>query len=234
MKYKALVSDIDGTLTKLNPNALPSDVVTSAIKNAVNNGLIFSLATGRPCIVDNGAVIVDSKDGSVLWEAVLTNEHANRILEMSQGFELFRASCDTGGLEKPLKVPEGSKVRKISVHDITLAQAEDLIKKVSDELKDVACIKAASYKGDHLVDVYFSHSNATKQHAVFELANILGISNDEIIGIGDGYNDFPLLMGSGLKVAMGNAVSELKEIADYIAPTVDDDGLADVISKYCS
>ena len=98
----------------------------------------------------------------------------------------------------------------------------------------MACIKAASYKGDHLVDVYFSHSNATKQHAVFELANILGISNDEIIGIGDGYNDFPLLMGSGLKVAMGNAVSELKEIADYIAPTVDDDGLADVISKYCS
>ncbi|HXS15232.1 MAG TPA: HAD hydrolase family protein, partial [Candidatus Saccharimonadales bacterium] len=58
------------------------------------------------------------------------------------------------------------------------------------------------------------------------------ISTEEIIGIGDGHNDFPLLMACGLKVAMGNAVDDLKAIADYIAPSVDEDGVADVIEKF--
>jgi len=67
---------------------------------------------------------------------------------------------------------------------------------------------------------------------IFKVAKILGIDTHEIIGIGDGYNDFPLLMACGLKVAMGNAVEDLKAIADYIAPTVSQDGVADVINKF--
>jgi hypothetical protein len=39
-------------------------------------------------------------------------------------------------------------------------------------------------------------------------------------------------MACGLKVAMGNAVPELKAIADYIAPSVTDDGMATVIEKF--
>ena len=50
--------------------------------------------------------------------------------------------------------------------------------------------------------------------------------------MGDGYNDFPLLMASGLKIAMGNAVPELKEIADFVAPTVEEDGVAVIIEKF--
>ena len=42
----------------------------------------------------------------------------------------------------------------------------------------------------------------------------------------------PLLMACGLKVAMGNGVPELKEIADYVAPSVDEDGISDVIEKF--
>ena len=84
-KYKMLVSDIDGTLTKSALGAIPSENVTLAIKKVVSEGLLFSLASGRPysmveylikilgkigpCIVDNGAVIVDSKDGTILWQA---------------------------------------------------------------------------------------------------------------------------------------------------------------------
>lgn len=60
----------------------------------------------------------------------------------------------------------------------------------------------------------------------------MGISTSEIIGIGDHYNDFPLLMACGFKVAMGNAVPELKAIADYIAPSVENNGLADVLEKF--
>ena len=50
--------------------------------------------------------------------------------------------------------------------------------------------------------------------------------------MGDGYNDFPLLMACGLKIAMGNAVPELKAIADFIAPSVEEDGVATVIEKF--
>jgi hydroxymethylpyrimidine pyrophosphatase-like HAD family hydrolase len=39
-------------------------------------------------------------------------------------------------------------------------------------------------------------------------------------------------MACGFKVAMGNAVPELKAIADYIAPSVEEDGLAHVLEKY--
>jgi hypothetical protein len=39
-------------------------------------------------------------------------------------------------------------------------------------------------------------------------------------------------MACGLKVAVGNAVEELKEIADYIAPPLEEDGVADVINKF--
>ena len=53
-----------------------------------------------------------------------------------------------------------------------------------------------------------------------------------MIAIGDGPNDFPMLMAAGFKVAMGNASDDLKAIADYIAPTVEKDGVVDVIEKF--
>jgi hydroxymethylpyrimidine pyrophosphatase-like HAD family hydrolase len=76
------------------------------------------------------------------------------------------------------------------------------------------------------------NSKATKQFGIYEVAKLLKIETHEIIGVGDGYNDFPLLMACGLKVAMGNAVPELKAIADFIAPSVQEDGLATVIEKF--
>ena len=39
-------------------------------------------------------------------------------------------------------------------------------------------------------------------------------------------------MACGLKIAMGDSVEDLKVIADYVAPTVEEDGLADVIEKF--
>lgn len=248
VKYKMLVSDIDGTLCVGKPNSFPSDKVKNCISAAVDNGLIFTLASGRPfsmvkylteylgntgpCIVDNGAVIIDGKTGEVIWEALLSMDRARRILELLQGCEYFRVSYESGPVDNPKDIDISLKVRKVSVHDITPQKAEDLIQVVEREFKNVACIKAASYKGDHLSDIYFSDIGATKQRSVFELGKILGIEKEEIIGVGDGYNDFPLLMACGLKVAMGNAVGELKAIADFVAPTVDEDGLAYVLEKF--
>ena len=77
-----------------------------------------------------------------------------------------------------------------------------------------------------------NHVLATKQHAIVNVAKLLDIDTSEIIGVGDGPNDFPLLIACGLKIAMGNAVPELKAIADFIAPSVEEDGVATVIEKF--
>jgi hydroxymethylpyrimidine pyrophosphatase-like HAD family hydrolase len=77
-----------------------------------------------------------------------------------------------------------------------------------------------------------THVAATKAHGLEIVMKQLGIKKEEVIAAGDGYNDFPLLMAAGLKVAMGNAVDDLKAIADYIAPRVEEDGIADVIEKF--
>ena len=60
----------------------------------------------------------------------------------------------------------------------------------------------------------------------------MNIKTEETIGVGDGFNDIPFIQETGFKVAMGNAVDDLKAIADYIAPTVEEDGVAHVIEKF--
>lgn len=247
-KYKAIISDIDGTLTPVIPNSLPSARVTEVIKKVTEKGFIFSLASGRPyylveyllrhlnltspTITDNGAVITDSKNNSILWESLLSHEEAFAIIKMVKGSNLVRLSSDIINIENPTKIPPGAKVRKISAHGLTSERAEILIKKVEMKFKDLAIVKASAYEGKELIDIYFSNTEATKLHAVIKYAHLLNIDMSEIIGIGDGYNDFPLLMACGFKVAMGNAVPDLKEIADYVAPSVEKDGVAHVLEKF--
>ena len=64
------------------------------------------------------------------------------------------------------------------------------------------------------------------------MAEILKIGKDAILGVGDHENDMLLFDAVGFKVAMGNAEDNLKAKADFIAPTVYDDGLAFVIDKF--
>ena len=85
------------------------------------------------------------------------------------------------------------------------------------------------YNGLWAVD--FTRAGVTKATAVKELARMLGTSPDLMIAVGDSYNDTPLLEACGLAIAMGQAPDELKAIADFVAPTVDEDGLAVAIEE---
>lgn len=60
----------------------------------------------------------------------------------------------------------------------------------------------------------------------------MGWDFKKLIGIGDSYNDLEYLKLCGLKVAMGNATPDIKKIADYIAPSYKDEGVAKTIEKY--
>lgn len=72
----------------------------------------------------------------------------------------------------------------------------------------------------------------TKKNAIQVLAEKMKINQENIIVIGDGYNDLSMFECAGLKVAMGNAENELKVKADYVTSSNNEDGIAKTIKKY--
>lgn len=74
--------------------------------------------------------------------------------------------------------------------------------------------------------------DVSKGKALEALASFLGIPLTEVIAIGDGANDIPLLSSAGLAVAMDNAPSELKAVADYVTLDVEHNGVAAAINKF--
>jgi hydroxymethylpyrimidine pyrophosphatase-like HAD family hydrolase len=75
----------------------------------------------------------------------------------------------------------------------------------------------------------FAPAGVTKWSAVRRLAEGWGISDEAICAVGDDVNDIPMIRAAGLGVAMGNALPEVKEAADRIAPSLADDGLVEVV-----
>ena len=59
-----------------------------------------------------------------------------------------------------------------------------------------------------------------------------GANAAQTIAAGDSYNDVPLFQASGHRIAMADAPEELKAMADFIAPSVDEDGLAVAIEDF--
>ena len=55
--------------------------------------------------------------------------------------------------------------------------------------------------------------------------------HEKLIAFGDGYNDIPMLQFAGLGVAMGNAKEEIKNAADMVAPSNNDDGVVNVLES---
>ena len=54
----------------------------------------------------------------------------------------------------------------------------------------------------------------------------MGTGSDSVMAFGDSSNDEQMIVRSGIGVAMGNSVPELLDVADYIAPTNEDEGVA--------
>jgi Cof subfamily protein (haloacid dehalogenase superfamily) len=71
-----------------------------------------------------------------------------------------------------------------------------------------------------------------KGTAMLKLGELLGIRREEIMACGDGMNDIAMLKAVGLGVAMENAEPEVREAADYITTSNDEDGVAKAIEKF--
>ena len=62
----------------------------------------------------------------------------------------------------------------------------------------------------------------------------LNMKKEEMVAIGDGYNDLSMIKFAGLGVAMGNAQEPVKKAADYITLSNDEDGVAVVVERFFS
>lgn len=242
-RFKALFTDLDGTAVPNHPEALPSRKVVEAITKAQEK-VIVSVATGRPfsmcrrileklnikdyCIVEGGSQIVDPVTGKVVWEQALHDETIIKIIKVCSPFT-FQEESDNVEPRSPEK-PTLAGTRRMMV---LLSFDEDDVNQLVDKLKKIpkiTVLKVPSWRKDKW-DVHISHIGASKRHALEVLLGMLELKRHEIIGIGDGQNDLPLFEASGFKVAMGNAIEELRSEADLIVPTVGNDGLAIAIEK---
>lgn len=250
MKYKAVVADVDGTLMAPSefPALRPSEKLVKTVKKINKKGVVFSLASGRslawvgniikgldlksPIILDNGAHIYDCRKKKYIWESLLPKKKAKEILSFLQKDNSLRLFIldDNQRLDDPAKIIKW-KISKILVLGLTPKKAEVLYQKLRI-FPEVHVTKTVSGANPPRESIHITNYNATKQVAVLKLAESLGISTKEIIGIGDSYNDFPLLMACGLKVAMANATPDIKAIADYIAPSYEEDGVVEVLERF--
>ena len=71
-----------------------------------------------------------------------------------------------------------------------------------------------------------------KAASLDSLLTQLNLTSDSLIACGDGFNDLSMIKYAGLGVAMGNAQEPVKEAADFIAPTNDEDGIVSVLEKF--
>lgn len=100
------------------------------------------------------------------------------------------------------------------------------VEELSEKFSDCFVVKSTPYFCE------ISHKNANKCDAVKFLQQYYGLKDEEVLTIGDQNNDIALLQAGGVRVAMGNATPELKEVATYITDTVDNGGWIKAVEKF--
>ena len=204
----------------------------------------------RYVISSNGAAATDIAEKKTVFRAMMPREEALSLLEacgkirlgnaahichryLMEGKFLTMAGCfiygkDAAGVYCVRNMREA--VEK-SRHEVEELQFYFLSGKAKEQLRAVMASYpelSAAYTGIY-AEVY--SKDGSKGRALAALRKYLGISREETACIGDGENDLSMFEAAGVKIAMGNAVLELKEKADYVTASNDRDGAAEAIEK---
>lgn len=118
-----------------------------------------------------------------------------------------------------------------SVNKVSITYYEEIMEKVSEaakvDLGDRYWVGRTTPKWLEIMP-----KGITKASGLEVLSKKLGISMNEIMAFGDGENDIEMLQSVGIGIAMGNAMKEVKAIADDVTLTNNEDGIAQAIHKY--
>ena len=98
--------------------------------------------------------------------------------------------------------------------------------------KELEKVEGLELVGSLKYNIEVNAAGVNKGTGLVNLGKLLGISREEIMACGDGDNDTVMLREVGLGVAMANAEDQVKEVADYITLSNDEDGVAKAIEKF--
>jgi Cof subfamily protein (haloacid dehalogenase superfamily) len=114
---------------------------------------------------------------------------------------------------------------------VTLSKPEDRVRVVAEMQealgRDLAIVASHPYLAEGLPP------GVNKGHGLAWLADSLRINQAEIMAVGDSDADIAMLEYAGVGVAMGNGTPGVKAVADWIAPTLEEDGAAAAIERFC-
>ncbi|GGF48006.1 hydrolase [Marmoricola endophyticus] len=254
---RLLATDLDGTL--LGSDGALSARTSDALAAADAAGLTVVFVTGRPirwaeevfehvgphgvAIVSNGAVVYDVAAGAV---------RATRAIDPVVGLEvvsLIRAAVpgtgfaveQVGGISFEADflhdhpVPDGA--RSGTVEEIFDGPAVKLLARHESVDAQEFWRRAEDAVGDRVVVTWssstalleISAAGVTKATTLAQLCESLGLAREEVAAIGDMPNDIAMLQWAGTSYAMGNAHDSVRAVADHLAPTNDEDGVAQVV-----
>lgn len=170
---------------------------------------IHQLAKDNNCFCyayNNTDIFTDNMNEYIELEAI-----KNKLVPQKKDFSL---------------IPNDTDILKIIIADTT-EKLDQLEKRIPLEIKQKYSVVRSHYN-----NLEFLSPSANKAIALENLSNKLGIHLDEVIAIGDAGNDINMIKLAGLGIAMGNAFDNVKEVADYITDTNDNNGVAKVIEKF--
>lgn len=205
----------------------------------------------RYVVSSNGSLVVDLETDEEIFSALIDCETAERMAKEFRkhliliGAHIERGYCVQGrilrmGVKHFLgdDAPEIKCVRNMAktikkekkpVEEFQLfykgEKYRDIIKKIIEPYPDIT----AAFSKDY-AEIY--HKAGSKGTALLALGERLGITPDEIVCIGDEENDISMFDMMGHPFAMGNAIDAVKERAERVLPTNNEDGVAYAVYNY--
>lgn len=211
----------------------------------------------RYAVTANGGRVVDIGTGESLSEELVSVEAARKVLEVLENYDCLREIYYDGigyapadGLkdirryieEPPMaeyvtrtRVPVSDIWTKFEEENRGADKVQGLFVSLEDRnaaVEDLRAVSGIEITGALKMNIEVNAAGVNKGKALVRLGEILGISREEIMAFGDGANDLDMMKEVGIGVAMSNGKEEIKEAADYIAASNDEDGVARFLEEY--
>jgi hypothetical protein len=190
---------------------------------------------------DTGEIILDHQltyDDMMKWHALAKEHDSNFQAVRNDGVYSEQTDFSPKALIEPFVNEMPLRVRTLAEMDAEISYSKFMMKNdepVTQKLEDHVPVE---YRKDYTVirseadSLEVLNQRASKGQSLKELANLLEIPKKRVMAIGDSGNDIDMVEFAGLGVAMGNAVTEVKKVADVITDTNDEDGVARAIEHY--